>query len=136
MATTVNQVEIIGHVAKYEVKAFATGSELVTVDIPTKNRYKKKGSDEWSEETEWHKIKISYPNIVKRIKEGGLDKGDYVRVTGSIKTHKYTNKEGVEKVELQITCETFTRLQKATNSYKTLTQEKPNPQSEQDFDLF
>ena len=136
MGATVNYVEIIGHVSKYEIKTFATGSELVTLDIPCKNRYKKKGSDEWSEDVEWLKIKISYPNIIKRIKENGLDKGDYVRVTGSLRTNTYTNKEGVEKSEMQITCDSFLRLQKATNSYKTAPQEKSTPQAEPEEDLF
>lgn len=136
MALSINSVEIIGHVVRHEVKAFSTGNELVTVTVVTKNRYKKKDSVEWSEDAEFHTIKISYPNIIKRIKENGLDKGDYVRATGAIKTHKYTNKEGVEKSEVQITCESFLRLQKATNSYKTAPQEKPTPQAEPEEDLF
>jgi single-strand DNA-binding protein len=108
---TINKVEIIGHIGSIDIKEFQTGKSIVNLSIPTKNAYKKPDG-EWQEDTEWHRCVISMPALVERLK-GGVSKGDYVRVEGSIRTKKFTNKEGVEIESREITCYQFDMLSRA-----------------------
>ena len=130
MANSICKVEVIAHVGSIDIREFSTGKTVVNMSLPVKNNYKKPDG-EWSEETEWVKCVFSMPALVERIKEG-VSKGDYIRVEGSLRTKKYTNKDGIEVESREVTCYQYNMLQRASSTKEgqaaiAKTKSKPAP---------
>ena len=119
---TINRVELIAHVGSIEFRQFETGKEICNLSLATKNSYKKPDG-EWAEDTEWHRCVFAIPNLIERMRN--VEKGDYVRVEGAIRTKTWKNKEGVEQVSREITCFQFDTLAKAVKKEDTT----PAPES-------
>jgi single-strand DNA-binding protein len=69
-----------------------------------------KNGENFTEETEWHTIKV-FGKLADKAKAYG--KGDYLEIEGKIKTNKYKNKDGVEVVVKEIIADRVTRVRKA-----------------------
>jgi single-strand DNA-binding protein len=65
------------------------------VSIATTEAYKDKQTGEKKEVTEWHNL--SFFGRLAEIVEQYVFKGSMIYVEGSLKTRKYTDKEGIEK---------------------------------------
>lgn len=95
-----NKVMLIGNLgADPEVRYMPSGEAVANLRLATTERYKDK-SGAMQEATEWHKISF----FGKTAETCGqyLKKGSQIYVEGSIKTRKYTDKEGVEKFVTEI----------------------------------
>jgi single stranded DNA-binding protein len=90
---TVNKVILIGNVGSVDVKEFDNGGKIVNLSIATSEGYKKDG--EWVNITEWHRCSSGIPSIVERASK--VSKGDVLYIEGSLKTRKWTSKEGEER---------------------------------------
>ncbi len=98
---SVNKVIIVGNLGRDpEMRSFPNGDQVANVAIATTDRWKDKTSGEMKEATEWHRI--SFSGRLAEIVGQYLKKGSQVYVEGSLRTRKYTDKDGVEKYATEI----------------------------------
>ena len=98
---SVNKVIILGNLGRDpEVRSFPNGDQVCNVAIATTDKWKDKSSGEQMEATEWHKV--SFFGRLAEIAGQYLRKGSQCYVEGSLKTRKYTDKDGVEKYTTEI----------------------------------
>jgi single-strand DNA-binding protein len=76
-----------------------SGEAVANLAIATTDKYKDK-TGQMVEQTEWHRV--SFFGRTAEVCGQYLKKGSQVYVEGSIRTRKYTDKEGVEKYATEI----------------------------------
>lgn len=106
--SSVNKVIIVGALGRDpETKFTADGLAICRMSIATSRKYKdSKGAVQ--EETEWHRI-VLFAKLAE-IAQQYLKKGSSVYIEGRLRTRKYTDKEGVERFQTEIICETLKML--------------------------
>jgi single-strand DNA-binding protein len=98
---SVNKVIIVGNLGKDpEMRSFPSGDQVANVTIATTDKWKDKQSGEMKEATEWHRIVFN--GRLAEIVGQYLRKGSQVYVEGSLRTRKWTNKEGVDQYTTEI----------------------------------
>lgn len=98
---SVNKAIIIGNLGKDpEVRYTASGEAMCNITVATTDSWKDKASGEKKELTEWHRI--SFFGKLAEIAGQYLKKGSQVYVEGSIRTRKWTDKEGQERYTTEI----------------------------------
>ena len=106
---SVNKVIIVGNLGRDpEMRAFPSGDQLANVTIATTDKWKDKQTGEMKEATEWHRV--AFTGRLAEIVGQYLRKGSQVYVEGSLRTRKYTDKDGVEKFATEIRGETMQML--------------------------
>lgn len=101
MARGVNKVILIGNLgADPESRSTASGSTIVSMNLATSESWIDKASGEKRERTEWHRVKVF--GKLGEICQQYLSKGQQVYIEGSIRTDKFTGKDGVEKYFTEI----------------------------------
>ena len=108
---SINRVFILGNVGSVEVKEFGEGKSLVQVSVATTSGYKKKDGS-YENTTEWHRCIFAIPSLAERAKT--IQKGDQIEVSGSIRTNKWTDKEGNEKQIKEISATHYSTHKKAS----------------------
>lgn len=103
MSRGVNRVILLGHLgADPEVKYLPSGVAIATMSLATSEQWKDKQTGEKQERTEWHRIKFF--GRLAEIAGEYLRKGSQVYVEGSLRTDKYTDKDGIERYTTNIIC--------------------------------
>jgi single-strand DNA-binding protein len=98
---SVNKVILVGNLGRDpETRTFPSGDQICNVTIATTDKWKDKQSGEMREATEWHRLVFN--GRLAEIAAQYLRKGSQVYVEGSIRTRKYTDKDGVEKYATDI----------------------------------
>ena len=98
---SVNKVIIVGNLGRDpEIRSFPSGDRVANVTIATTDKWKDKQSNEMREATEWHRVVFN--GRLAEIVEQYLRKGSQVYVEGSLRTRKWTDKEGQEKFTTEI----------------------------------
>ena len=98
---SVNKVIIVGNLGKDpEMRSFPNGDQIANVTIATTDRWKDKTSGEMKEATEWHRV--NFNGRLAEIVGQYLKKGSQVYVEGSLRTRKWTDKDGVDKYTTEI----------------------------------
>ena len=106
---SVNKVIIVGNLGcDPETRYMPSGDAVTNITVATTDRYKDKQSGEMKEATEWHRI--SFFGKLAEIAGQYLKKGSQVYVEGSLRTRKYTDKDGVEKFATEIRADTMQML--------------------------
>ena len=106
---SVNKVIIVGNLgADPETRYLPSGDAVTSIRVATTDRYKDKQTDEMKEATEWHSI--SFFAKLAEIAGQYLRKGSQVYVEGSLRTRKYTDKNGVEKYATDIRADSMQML--------------------------
>jgi len=101
MSRGVNKVILVGNLgADPETRYTANGGAITTIRIATSEQWTDKTSGQKQERTEWHRIKFF--GRLAEIAGEYLKKGRQVYVEGSLRTDKYTDKEGVERFSTDI----------------------------------
>ena len=97
----VNKAIILGNLGTDpETRYSASGTAMCTIKVATSESWKDKQTGEKQERTEWHRVKFF--GKLAEIAGEYLHKGSQVYVEGSIRTDKYTDKEGVERYATDI----------------------------------
>ena len=97
----VNRCTIVGRLgADVEYRATASGSAVASLRVATTERWKDKQSGEMQERTEWHRIKLF--GRLADIANEYLSKGSAAYFEGSLRTDKYTDKDGIERYATSI----------------------------------
>jgi single-strand DNA-binding protein len=108
---SVNKVIIVGNLGRDpEMRTFPSGDRVANVTIATTDRWKDKQSGEMKEATEWHRVVFN--GRLAEIAGEYLRKGSAVYVEGSLRTRKWTDKDGVEKFTTEIRADQMQMLGK------------------------
>jgi single-strand DNA-binding protein len=106
---SVNKVIIVGNLGRDpETRYMPSGDAMTTIAVATTDSWKDKSSGEKKEQTEWHRI--TFFGKLAEIAGQYLKKGSQVYVEGSLRTRKYTDKDGVEKYATDIRADTMQML--------------------------
>lgn len=101
MMASVNKAIIVGHLGKDpELRYSASGEAMCNITVATSESWKDKATGEKKELTEWHRI--SFFGKLAEICGQYLKKGSQVYVEGSIRTRKWTDKDGQERYTTEI----------------------------------
>lgn len=101
MARGINKVILVGNLgADPETRYTAGGGAITSIRIATSESWKDKQTGEMQERTEWHRIKFF--GRLAEIAGEYLRKGSQVYVEGSLRTDKYTDKDGIERYTTDI----------------------------------
>lgn len=112
MSSSLNKVMIIGHLGNDpDVRYMPSGDAVASITVATSESWKDKTTGEKKEQTEWHRI--SFFGKLAEIAGEYLRKGSHVYIEGSLRTRKYTDKDGVEKYATDIKADTMKMLGKA-----------------------
>lgn len=97
---SVNKAIIVGNLGRDpEMRYLPSGEAVANLAVATTDKFKNKAG-EMVEATEWHRI--SFFGRLAEVCGEYLKKGSQVYIEGSIRTRKYTDKEGVEKYATEI----------------------------------
>jgi single-strand DNA-binding protein len=108
---SVNKVIIVGNLGRDpEMRSFPSGDRVANVTIATTDRWKDKTSGEMKEATEWHRVVFN--GRLAEIAGEYLRKGSQVYLEGSLRTRKWTDKDGVEKYTTEIRADQMQMLGK------------------------
>ena len=99
--SSLNHVTLVGRVGRDpELRRTPNGTAITNMSLATSETWKDKQSGEKKEATEWHRI-VFYDRQAE-VAEQYAKKGAMVLVQGSLKTRKWTDKDGVEKYTTEI----------------------------------
>ena len=121
---SVNRAIIVGNLGRDpEMRYLPSGQAVANLAIATTEIYKDKQGQK-QEHTEWHRVSFFDKNA--EVCGQYLKKGSQVYIEGSIRTRKYTDKDGVEKYATEIRGERMQMLggkpegsQKSQNNRET-----------------
>jgi single-strand DNA-binding protein len=101
MARGINKVILVGNLGNDpEVKSTQGGTTITTISVATSESWKDKATGQQQERTEWHRVKFF--GRLAEIAGEYLRKGSQVYIEGSIRTEKYTDKQGVERYSTDV----------------------------------
>lgn len=101
MARGINKVILVGNLGNDpDVKYSQSGSAITTISVATTEAWKDKQTGQMQERTEWHRVKFF--GRLAEIAGEYLKKGRQVYIEGSLRTDKYTGKDGVERYTTDI----------------------------------
>lgn len=101
MARGVNKVILVGNLgADPETRYTGNGMAITNLRIATSEQWTDKQSGEKQDRTEWHRVVLF--GKLGEIAAEYLKKGRQVYIEGSLRTNKYTDKDGVERYSTDI----------------------------------
>lgn len=131
----VNRVILIGTLGRDpETKTFANGGSLTQFSIATSESWTDKNSGEKVENTEWHRIVLN--NRLGEVAQQYLKKGSKVYIEGSLRTRKWTDKDGKEQYVTEIRGDQMQMLDNKPGGYgeQPASQPKPQQRSQPQYD--
>ena len=97
---SVNKVILVGNLgADPEMRHTGSGDPVCTLSVATSERYKNRDG-EMQTTTEWHKV-VLFRRLAE-IANQFLRKGSSAYFEGQLKTHKWTDKNGLERYTTEI----------------------------------
>lgn len=106
---SVNKVIILGNLGRDpETRYMPSGDAMTTVSIATTDTWKDKVTGEKKKTTEWHRV-VFFGKLAE-IAGQYLRKGSSAYIEGSLRTRKYTDKDGIEKYATDIRADTLQML--------------------------
>ena len=101
MARGVNKVILIGNLgADPETRAMPSGTTVANLRVATSESWRDKQTGEQQERTEWHRVALF--GRLAEVAGEYLRKGSQVYVEGSLRTRKWTDKQGNERYSTEI----------------------------------
>jgi single-strand DNA-binding protein len=101
MVRGVNKVILLGNLGSDpEVRFTTAGAAIANMQIATSEVWKDKNTGDSKEKTEWHKVVLF--NRLAEIAGQYLKKGSKVYVEGSLRTRKWQDKSGVDRITTEI----------------------------------
>lgn len=101
MSRGINKVILIGNLgADPDTRYTGSGTPICTLSLATSESWTDKQTGQKQERTEWHRVKVF--GKLAEICQEYLKKGRQVYIEGSLRTSKYTGKDGVERYSTDI----------------------------------
>ncbi|UNM95901.1 single-stranded DNA-binding protein [Ignatzschineria rhizosphaerae] len=127
MARGVNKVTILGFLGNDpDVRYTASGSAVATISIATSESWKDRNTGQQQERTEWHRV-VFFGRLAE-IAGQYLKKGSQVYVEGSLRTNKYTDKNGIERYSTDVNANDLQMLGGGNNNQSNFDQRPQNNQ--------
>lgn len=106
---SVNKVILIGNLGKDpEVRYAASGAAICNITLATSRRWRDKNTNEWNEETEWHRVSLF--NRLAEVAGEYLKKGSSVYIEGRLQTRKWQDKDGQDRYTTEIVADAMQML--------------------------
>lgn len=106
---SVNKVILIGNLGKDPETRYApSGDAICNFSIATTESWKDKNTGEKKEQTEWHRISMF--GKLAEIASQYLKKGSSVYIEGSLRTRKWTDKDGQDRYTTEIKADSMKML--------------------------
>jgi single-strand DNA-binding protein len=120
---SVNKVIIVGNLGRDpETRYNPEGGAITNISVATTDTWKDKTSGEKQERTEWHRV-VFFSRLAEIAGEY-LKKGSQVYVEGSLRTRKWTDKEGQERYTTEIIADRMQMLGSRQGSGDAAAREK------------
>ncbi|QAU24070.1 single-stranded DNA-binding protein [Dyella sp. M7H15-1] len=101
MARGINKVILVGNLgADPEVRYTGSGTAITNLRIATSEQWTDKQTGQKQDRTEWHRVVLF--GKLGEIAGEYLKKGRQVYIEGSLRTNKYTDKDGIERYTTDI----------------------------------
>lgn len=101
MSRGINKVILVGRLGQDpDVRYTASGSAVTTISIATSESWKDRNTGQQQERTEWHRV-VFFGRLAE-IAGQYLKKGSQVYIEGSLRTNKYTDKNGIERYSTDV----------------------------------
>ena len=98
---SLNRVTLIGNVGSdVEMRYLPSGDGVANFRLATSDKWKDKQTGEQKEVTEWHRL-VCFRRLAEIANEY-VKKGSQLYIEGSIKTRKWTDKDGQERYSTEI----------------------------------
>ncbi len=112
---SINKVILIGNLGRDPETRYTAdgGTAICNIVIATSRRYKDSQGN-LQEETEWHRV--VFFGRQAEVAQTYLRKGNPVYVEGRLRTRKYTDKEGIDRYQTEVICETLQLLASRSQS--------------------
>ena len=125
---SVNKTIILGNLGRDpEMRYLPSGEAVANLAIATTEKYKDKQGQQ-QEHTEWHRV--SFFGKVGEVCGQYLHKGSQVYIEGSLRTRKYTDKDGVDKYATEIRGERMQMLGGKQDGERKESTPAPKPRQE------
>ena len=106
---SVNRVILIGNLGKDPETRYApSGDAICNITLATTDTWRDKATGEKREATEWHRV-VFFGKLAE-IAGQYLRKGSQVYIEGSLRTRKWTDKDGVERYTTEIRADVMKML--------------------------
>lgn len=103
----INKAILLGFVGKDpDVRKSANGNKVAQFSLATSEKYKKKETGEFVENTDWHRVVCFNQNLCGVI-EQYVKKGSKLYVEGQMKTRKWTDNSGIERYTTEVVLSAF-----------------------------
>ena len=127
MARGINKVILVGNLGNDpEVKSTQGGTTVTTISVATSEAWKDKTTGQQQERTEWHRVKFF--GRLAEIAGDYLRKGSQVYIEGSLRTDKYTDKQGMERYATDVIASEMQMLGGRQEGNGTPRSNAPKPQ--------
>jgi single-strand DNA-binding protein len=101
----INRIVLMGNLGKDpDIKTLGSGDLLALFPLATTEMWKHEG--EKKEEVSWHNV-VCWKGIAESVRDSELKKSDCVYLEGKLKYKKYTDKEGNQKLSIDIVVDLF-----------------------------
>lgn len=102
MAQSVNKVILIGNLgADPEIKSLgSSGDEVCNLSVATSESWTDKASGERKDRTQWHRVVIFNPNLIK-VAKSYLKKGSKIYIEGALENRSW-DKDGVKQYATEV----------------------------------
>ena len=101
MGRGINKVIVVGNLGNDpETRYTGSGTAITTISIATSEQWTSKQTGEPQQHTEWHRVKLF--GKLGEIAGEYLKKGRQVYIEGSLRTDKYTDRDGIERYTTNI----------------------------------
>ena len=98
---SVNKIILVGNLGRDpEMRSFPNGDQVANVTLATTDKWKDKATGDMKEATEWHRVVFN--GRLAEIAGQYLRKGSQVYIEGSLRTRKWTDKDGAEKSTTEV----------------------------------
>jgi single-strand DNA-binding protein len=119
---SLNKVILVGRLGqKPEIRSHAqSGRSSASFSLATDESIFNRQTQERTKKTEWHKIKVWFPQLVE-FADKYLDKGKLVLIEGSIRSREYQDRDGNRRFITEIVADKITLLGRREESSATRT---------------
>lgn len=101
MSRGINKVILVGRLGNDpDVRYTASGSQVTNISVATTEAWKDRNTGQQQERTEWHRV-VFFGRLAE-IAGQYLRKGSQVYIEGSLRTNKYTDRNGIERYSTDI----------------------------------
>lgn len=131
---SLNKVHLIGNVGKDpEIRYMPNGDAVANFSIATTDIWKDKEGKQ-NELTEWHRI-VCYRKLAE-IVANYVKTGTSVYIGGYIRSNKYTDKQGIDRIAFQINAEELRLLGSKPSEQKEQSKSNGYQPEPENFDEF